>query len=742
MEIKKIRLRNFLSFGNSVQELDFSELNTMAGPNGSGKTNVFHAIELAVNLMNERLIPSASYYHDKNLERPFEIEIDVKFNDKENEMLTNFLICSCLYERIHVLEGENEEAARTVLKNILHKRGKEIFSNFFDDLTIVLDTEGRSNYSAQYYFKMRKNGQNLFYRKSRFTTKLLLSGGSYSESKLEQIMLGEVRKQFPELNKFIIKNQGNIPDLKKFIFDPFLAIFEKSSPRNSVELGGFRLDEYASNRENIPEFIRLRDFIRQTNTGDDRVSFPTIIAILFKNSLVKTDNIRSRPKSLLNPQNLFYEKKLLNLSGENITKVLYSLSQSDDHLVKKRFREITSQFGKITKGLELELRFTPKTFDVSVQEVIEFDDNAKYSIEGVSNLEMADRIKKTVKQEISLQVIKKGIPISIEFTSAGIIELIILLTALIGQQDKVILLDEPAANLHSILQQRIMQIIKDTTIKSNNQVIIITHSPFLVTPESFEHVWKFSSLQKGTEVVNLGQIVKSMQKSEHDRLIARLRSSDVRAFLFQHGLVMVEGPSDKVVLEKADRYFTDNEMNGAPNIEENEWLVLDVCGKKSLPMMINLAKKLNIPHTAVLDYDGLMLCDEKILVGDKEVKTSSVIKSIYLIGALTDTEQNTIVSLERSITKRTKKMLYRTTEQFWYDEKSLDTLNKIAKKHNFYVFTTDLEGVLQNHNTSRARKPLRDLEAINSWLDDDKIPAEIKSAMKFIKNKIEKQYHT
>lgn len=482
--------------------------------------------------------------------------------------------------------------------------------------------------------------------------------------------------------------------------------------------------------------------MRRTDPQEEGVTFATIITTLFKNSLIKTDNIRSRPKPILDPQDLFYEKEMLNLSGESITKVLYSLSQSDDPLVRERFREIISQFRKITQGLELEMRFRPKIFKVSAPEMVELGDEIKSRIDDISRLGIAHKTKNVAKQEISLQIVKKGIQIPIEFTSAGIIELVILLTALIGQQNKVILLDEPASNLHSILQRRIMQIVKNVINKYHNQVIMITHSPFLVTPENFEHIWKFSSLQKGTKVANLGQTMKSMQKSEHDRLIARLRSSEVRGLLFQHGLVMVEGPSDKVVLEKVDRYFTDNEMDDAPNIEENEWLVLDVGGKKSLPMMFKLAQKLNIPHTAVLDYDGLMLCDEKILVGNKEVKTSSVIKSIHLLDALTGAEQNVIASLEGSITKRTKKTSRHTAEQFWYDGKSLDALNKIAKKHNFYVFTTDLEGVLQNHNTSRARKPLRALEAINSWLDDDKIPAEIESLMKFIKNKIEKQHHT
>ena len=130
MEIKKIRLQNFLSFGNSTQEVDFSKLSTIVGPNDSGKTNVFRAIEVVANLLDGNQVPLAAYYHDKNFELCPKIEIELKINDKENEMLSNFFICSCLYETRIAREGE-DAAARTVLKKILDEKGERIFFQIF-----------------------------------------------------------------------------------------------------------------------------------------------------------------------------------------------------------------------------------------------------------------------------------------------------------------------------------------------------------------------------------------------------------------------------------------------------------------------------------------------------------------------------------------------------------------------------------------------------------------------------------
>ena len=738
MKIKKIRLQNFLSFGNSTQEVDFSKLSTIVGPNDSGKTNVFRAIEVVANVMDGNQIPLAAYYHDKNFELPPKIEIDLKINDEEKETLVNFFTCSCLYDNILTHEDDNE-AARKILKKILDEKGKDFFSNFFDELTIIVNTEGKSNYPAQYYFKMGKNGENLFYRMHYFDREPHKHGGSHSIRRLEHVILDKAKTQFPELNDFIANSGGVIPNFENFALDLLTVIYDECDENTCVAPTGFQFNEYEANHESIPEFIRLRDFIRRMDAEKDGITFMSIISILFKSSLTKIANLRSTPKPILDPQDLFYEKEMLNLSGTNLVKVLYSLSQSDDPLVKERFRSIVSEFGKLANGLKLEMTFRPKMVEVTNREIISIGDGADLKINNIANLGIANRTKNVARQEVGLQVIKNGIPIPIELISAGITELVVLLTALIGQQNKVILLDEPAANLHPILQQRIMQIIQNAVQKNSNQVVMITHSPFLIIPENLEHVCKFSSSINGTEILNLGKTIESMGDNTGIQLVGRLHRSEVREILFQRGIVMVEGPSDKIVLEKIDQYFADNNMDEGPSIGENEWFVLDVGGKKSLLVMLKLAQKLKIPHISVLDYDCLMQYAKKIRIGDKDVRTSLAIVCIDQTDGLTDTEKKLITGLEKTISERTETCNGKT-KQFWYDKSNQDRLNKIAREHNFYVLTKDLEGALQNPVTPRDSKPLRALDRIDSLLRGNEIPAEIKSLVVFLKDKIREQH--
>ena len=44
--LRRIELRNLLSFGPGMEPLDLENLNVLIGPNGSGKSNLIEAIAL------------------------------------------------------------------------------------------------------------------------------------------------------------------------------------------------------------------------------------------------------------------------------------------------------------------------------------------------------------------------------------------------------------------------------------------------------------------------------------------------------------------------------------------------------------------------------------------------------------------------------------------------------------------------------------------------------------------------
>src|SRR5438445_8846669 len=169
MKIRSIRLRNFLSFGEQSQELKFSDHTTIVGPNDSGKTNVFRAIEYLGNLLRRSSVANDAYYYNRDYERQFEIEITVEFDNDELEAIRNFLVCSSYYETPTAIQGgDNQPNLAQLIQNV----GRKLNSAFFDlfrEMRIMIKSEGRLASPADILFKFSKNGRELYYYNYSFT---------------------------------------------------------------------------------------------------------------------------------------------------------------------------------------------------------------------------------------------------------------------------------------------------------------------------------------------------------------------------------------------------------------------------------------------------------------------------------------------------------------------------------------------------------------------------------------------
>ena len=104
MKLRYIRVRNVLSFGDRVAELEFGDFNVIAGPNDSGKTNLFRALSLIEKAfdygkpsLNEILFQGDS---DKSLH----LEVGVELDDTECELLATLIISS---ELMSILQQQN-----------------------------------------------------------------------------------------------------------------------------------------------------------------------------------------------------------------------------------------------------------------------------------------------------------------------------------------------------------------------------------------------------------------------------------------------------------------------------------------------------------------------------------------------------------------------------------------------------------------------------------------------------------
>ena len=205
---------------------------------------------------------------------------------------------------------------------------------------------------------------------------------------------------------------------------------------------------------------------------------------------------------------------------------------------------------------------------------------------------------------------------------------------------------------------------------------------------------------------------------EQQKLEVRLNRPDIRSLLFSKGVFFVEGLSDKIVIEQVDRHLS--VRHEVASLDESEWSVIDIGGKKSLPRFMTVSRMLGVSCVAILDYDALMCRDSKIEINGRVLKTSCIVWAFWKTHLLKD-------KLPKKIT------LIDVPKNEWYDQSHLEELRTQCIGKGIFIFSTDLEGVMQTHLTKNNRKLLKALERIIKLIDKKTIPSEFKEVSEFFR---------
>ena len=181
---------------------------------------------------------------------------------------------------------------------------------------------------------------------------------------------------------------------------------------------------------------------------------------------------------------------------------------------------------------------------------------------------------------------------------AGVRETLFLLAKCFGQQDGVILLDEPAVNLHPTQIRQLMLQIVSTGAKSG-QIAVITHSPALASHDMLSSASEIARIDRR-------EYSRIIQPSGEDRKWVKenlpkfhLLRSDI---LFAKKVVLVEGTSDKIFLEAI--------LNHGSRLGD-DIVVVDVGGVSSLTKFRKFLKIFGVSHGVFADKDGEKQFDPK-----------------------------------------------------------------------------------------------------------------------------------
>ena len=196
----------------------------------------------------------------------------------------------------------------------------------------------------------------------------------------------------------------------------------------------------------------------------------------------------------------------------------------------------------------------------------------------------------------------------LENSASGFIDVLYMLNELQSDNERIVILDEPALHLHPIKQRHFWQTLIERT---NNQVIIITHSPYLVNLSLFQGNNKLINIQ-----MKNGKSKIFPTKANQISPIT-LKDYNFRPeIFFSRCNILVEGPGDQAAIaaisDTLDHIF-----------EKYSIQLINVGGKDVLEAYVPILKEYDIPHIALTDYD--YNCDDEKKIPKQRDQTNDFV---------------------------------------------------------------------------------------------------------------------
>ena len=207
-------------------------------------------------------------------------------------------------------------------------------------------------------------------------------------------------------------------------------------------------------------------------------------------------------------------------------------------------------------------------------------------------------------QILGINITEKGKEFPINYCGSGIQSLFVIgvyqyLSDQLGI-NYVVAIEEPEVNLHPHAQRQFINSIKESTKGNKNQVILSTHSPFII--DQLGHVnlllIKKKDHPKRGFVTELTQLRKTffsdygLNEPEYYKF-AGFKNSDV---FFSSFIIVTESPTDGDVVRLLGK-------KANVDISKTSISLLSLGGVNNLKYVLALLKELDIPHCLVLDKD-------------------------------------------------------------------------------------------------------------------------------------------
>jgi AAA15 family ATPase/GTPase len=632
IKIKNIKAKGFLSF-KDVELSDLGEsVNFIVGPNGGGKTNFARLFKFILKEVLDPLYFQKTIFLKRGSNR-IELEIDLEFilSSEEDKMI--HIILSIIFlirlERLNVRKDPQDEGQDSNQLHDLHLMTIfESFKCFWDNekgklnagkLIIIYDDIANK---TEISYKPKNFKNIIFDIKNNF---LKIGDG---QNNVQDI---DVSKNYSEiintLSNSIRNNLEGNTQYPIYIDDFHSNVFIQEAKKINEKIGIKNSSEVIKNIENFENSLQL-----ESNRGINRVGVFTILNWIFKNSIINLDTFRCPSNNRITIKDI---ENTGNFDGNNLYQFLLKLKiyQPEDYAeVKKLFNELSGG----------------KDFDIKIDSIEDFSEKISISPMPIYqqrdvNLESTTTLNQSsVGVYVTDHKLKLGLYFKdnkdsqeeypFEFSPAGYYEMLTLSTLVAGLKNKVIILDEPAQNLHPTFQHKLLN---NILAENKNQFFIITHSPDLVEIDKKDkkgNIFIFRNKDTNTEISRF--IPENIEK------IQLFKYEELKRLFFAKGAVLAEGFSEEILAKRlirnndffekikgSEKFNNDVSIGNIEDVSIGDIEIVNIEGIGSLVNYIKLMEKLKLHYVAIIDSD---IFDDPKKIKDNKEKISNIAKFLSL----------------------------------------------------------------------------------------------------------------
>ncbi len=358
-----------------------------------------------------------------------------------------------------------------------------------------------------------------------------------------------------------------------------------------------------------------------------------------------------------------YIPAIRNLNNTEILNDIYFNLYNNISTIKKN--KLISSANKIEKNIkdfiindfekEFNNKIKNKIFNI-LQVKFDFKSkDDKFIIETMNNL---------------LPIAHDGTETNIEEKGAGLQSFIIIwlynYLSTSARKNIIIALEEPEAHLHPSAQKNLLKSITEISKAKNNQIIITSHSPFLINNSALLEIVSMNRNKKNKGFVSTATQIKESElrlyDMDHFNRNMKIEKKDI---FFSDAIILVEGISDKLVIEHFFKLYN-------INLDLKNISIIEYEGTPKIKHLLKLIIDFKIPYYLLFDNDFVYFKD---INGNEHKGLFNLWR--YTKVKVSSSDKNDILNNFNKITK----------------------LNKILKKYNCSSFRIDLERDMMTDKT-------------------------------------------